>query len=187
MVRASVLVRFEGVERARCIVAELPGDTGQEQYQVFYGAGTSPVAQQLCVSFGQIRILIFARMVVMQEVVFTSPGVGQNPVEPIDEAPPPPGKSLARIPRRHAGHPVVAAVTDVMHEEPASENPLRDEKGTDRIGNHPGGGEAEQAAQLSDPLYFDQMEEVLVAERLKDVPAKRLNFSGEALGIYFVE
>ena len=50
MVLASVLVRFEGVERIRRIVAELPGDTDQEHYQVFYGAGTSPVAQQLCVS-----------------------------------------------------------------------------------------------------------------------------------------
>jgi len=126
-------------------------------------------------------------MVVMQEVVYTSPGIGMNPVEPIDEAPPPPGKSLARIPRLHTGHPVVAAVTDVMHEVPASVNPLRDEKGTDRIGNHPGGGEAEQAAQLADPLYLDQMEEVLVAERLKGVPAKRLKFSGETLVIYFVE
>ena len=126
-------------------------------------------------------------MVVMQKVVFTSPGIGKNPVEPIDEATPSPGKCLARIPRRHAGHPVVAAVTDVMHEEPASENPLRDEQGTDRIGNHPGSGEAEQAAQLSDPLYLDQMEEILVAERLRDVPAKSLNFSGESLVIYFVE
>ena len=157
-------MRFEGVERARRIVAELPGDTGHEQHQVFYDAGTSKVAQQLCVSLGQIRILIFAGMVVMQEVVFTSPGIGQHPVEPIDEAPPPPGKGLARIPRRHAGHPVVAAVTDVMHEEPASENPVPDEKGTDRIGNDPGGGEADQAAQLSEPLYFDQMKEVLVTE-----------------------
>ncbi len=123
----------------------------------------------------------------MQEVVFTSPGLGQHPVEPIDEAPPTLGKSVARISRWHAGHPVVAAVTDVMHEEPASEYPLRDETGTDRIGNHPGGGKAEQAAQLSDPLHFDQMKEILVAERLKDVLAKRLNFSGESLVIYFVE
>ena len=126
-------------------------------------------------------------MVVMQKVVFTSPGSGQNPVEPIDEAPPAPGKSLARISRRHAGHPVVAAVTDVVHEEPASENPLRDESGTDGIGNDPGGGIAEQADQVSDPLHFEEMEEVLVAERLSDVPAKRLKFSGETLGIYFVE
>ena len=180
-------MRFEGVERARRIIAELPGDSGQEEHQVFYGAGTSPVAQQLCVSLGQIRILIFAGMVVMQEVVFTHPGFGQNPVEPIDESPPPPGKGLTRIPRRHAGHPVVAAVTDVMHEEPASDIPLGDEIGADRIGKDPGGGEAEQAAQLSDPLHFDQMEEVFVAERLKDVPAQRLNFSGESLVIYFAE
>ena len=106
MVLASVLVRFEGVERVRRIVAELPGDTEQEQNQVFYGAGTLPVVQQLCVSLDQIRILIFAGMVVMQEVVFTSPGIGQHPVEPIDEAPPPLGKGLTRIPRRHAGHPL---------------------------------------------------------------------------------
>jgi len=99
----------------------------------------------------------------------------------------PPGKSLAHIPRRHAGHPVIAAVTDVMHEEPASENPLRDESGTDRIGNDPGGGIAEQADEVSDPLYFDQMKEVLVAERLEGVAAKRLKFSGKTLGIYFVE
>ena len=187
MLLASVLVRFKGVERVRRIVAEFPGDTGQEQYQIFYGAGTSPVAHQLCVSFDQIRILIFAGMVVMQEVVFTSPGSGQNPVEPIDEAPPAPGKSLARITRSHAGHPVVAAVTDVMHEEPASENPLRDESGTDRIGNDPGGGIAEQADEVSEPLYLDQMKEVLVAERLEGVPAKRLKFSGKTLVIYFVE
>jgi hypothetical protein len=31
------------------------------------------------------------------------------------------------------------------------------------------------------------MEEVFVAERLKDVPAQRLNFSGESLVIYFAE
>ena len=35
LLRASVLVRFKGVERVRRIVTELPGDTGQEQYQVF--------------------------------------------------------------------------------------------------------------------------------------------------------
>lgn len=126
-------------------------------------------------------------MVVMQEVVFTSPGIGKNPVEPIKEAPPAPGKNLARILGWDTGHIVVPAVTDMMHEEPASENPLCDENGTDGIGNHPGGSEAEQAEKFSESFYLDQVKKVLVAERLKGVPAECLDFSGEALVICFFE
>ena len=123
----------------------------------------------------------------VKEVVFIGPGTGQDPVEPVDEAPPALGERLARITVRHAGHFIVAAVTDLVHEHPTGGVPLPDQKGADRIGNDPGGGIAEHGTQPSKPLDPQKVEKILMAERLEGFLAQCFNLPGKALVVDSVE
>ena len=71
-----------------------------------------------------------------------------------------PGKPLARIPPGNARHAVVAAVQDVVRQQPACELTEAQQERAERIGNDPGRGIAQERGQSTvslDPSHVGEV------------------------------
>ena len=147
----------EDAEGIGGVVDDLPGAGDDGDQRILEGHRDPHPAEKLQMPLGDVRVAILAGVVVVEDVVFVVPGLGEEPVKPIDIPPPPPGKPLARVAVGNPRHAVVAAVEDVVGEEPPGELPEAQTKGTDRIGDHPSGGVAEARRHPPIPLDPPQM------------------------------
>lgn len=95
-------------------------------------------------AFRNVGVAVFASVVVVEDVVFVVPGFWQEPVKPVDIPPPAAGEDLAGVAAGDARHAVVAAVEDVVGEQPAGELPEAEQERAERIGDDPGGGIAQE-------------------------------------------
>jgi hypothetical protein len=117
-------------------------------------------AQELQVPLRDVGIGVLAGVVVVEHVVFVIPRLGQKPVEPVDVPPPAACEDLARVPAGNIGNAVVAAMQDVMREQPAGELSEAQQEGAERIGDDPGRGVARErgdAAIALDPSQVGQV------------------------------
>ena len=107
-----------------------------------------------------VGIAVLAGVVVMENVVFVVPGLGQKPVKPVDVPPPAACEDLARVATGNVRNAVVATVQNVMGKQPACELSEAEQEGTERIGDDPGRGIAQErgdAAIALDPSQVGQV------------------------------
>src|SRR5205085_6683193 len=81
----------------------------------------------------EIRIAALAGVLMMQNVVLVDPGVGKHPVGPIQHSPAAASEHARGVAPRNVRHPVVAAVSYVMHQKPARRAAERESGSADRI------------------------------------------------------
>ena len=141
-------------------------------------------AEKLEVPLGHVRVGVLARVVVMEDVVLVVPGLGMEPVEPVDEPPPATGEHAAGIAGRNPRHAVVAAVDDVVGEQPAGELPEAENKCRRGIGDDPGSGVAHECGEPSVEFDAAKVDEVGRSDLPIDVSLQPLDGGAEARHVH---
>ena len=142
-------VGVEHAQRVGGVVDDLPGASQDRDEGEFHPVRQGGGAKRFHVPLGHVRVGILTGVVVVEEVVLMIPGRGEEPVEPVDKPAPAAGEHPARVAGGDPRHPVVAAVGDVMREQPAGHLPEAQGKGREGIGEDPGGGIPKQGGELA--------------------------------------
>ena len=167
-------------ERIGGVVDDLPGAGHDGHDQIFECHRNPQAAEKLQVPLSDVGVAVFAGVVVVENVVFVVPGLWEEPVEPVDIPPPAAGEDPARVTGRDTRHAVIAAVEDVVGEQPAGELAEAEQEGTERIGDDPGGGIAQDRGQAAVPFNPLQVGKVGRTDIRMGLGLEPVDGSGEA-------
>mmetsp|Transcript_53309 Transcript_53309/g.121513 ORF Transcript_53309/g.121513 Transcript_53309/m.121513 type:complete len:309 (+) Transcript_53309:542-1468(+) len=84
--RRLVLLQLQLLESVRGVVGPLPDARHGAHVSVLESEGALPLANELEVSFDQVRICVFPELVVVERVVLVVPCLGKHPVKPVTGA-----------------------------------------------------------------------------------------------------
>jgi len=174
-------------QRVGGVVDDFPTAGHDRDKGIFEKYRNPHAAEKLQVPLRDVGITVLTGVVVMEDVVLVVPGFGQEPVEPVDKAPPAAGEDLTRVAAGNARNAVVSAVQNVMREQPAGELPETEQKGAEWIGDHPGRGIAQKGGGAAIPLDPLQVGEVGRSDARMDLGLQSVDGSAESGDVDAVE
>ena len=180
-------LRIEHAQRVRGVVDDLPRAGDDRDQGIFQPEWEPHPPEKFEVAFGHIRVGVLASVIVVEDVVLVIPGLGVEPVEPVDEPPPAAGKDPAGVSRGNPRHPVVAAMNDVVGEEPPGELTETQQKRRGWIGDHPGRGVAPERGKPAVPLDSPEVGEVGLTDLLVGVGLQPLDVGAESGDVHLAQ